>query len=138
MRTQDEIVNKIKEIEFTDFFGFKTSDLIDYLDYEHAKPYLKPEVTKDQWKIMPTDRESILKEMHEYMSFAWDKANNRRGISASRTMGHYSIWVWMLGDEEIFGNLEDYEYYGKDKLVELCEHYGWDAKQWDNGERVNS
>lgn len=138
MRTQTEIVAKIESLKDADFFGFKTSDLIGYLDYEHAKPYLKPEVTADQWKSEPSDRESVLKKMRDYMDFAWEKANNCRGISAGRSMAHYSIWVWMLGEEETFGDLESYEHYGKANLVKLCEHYGWDAKQWDDGVRVNS
>jgi hypothetical protein len=32
-------------------------------------------------------------------------------------------WVWLLGDEAVnhFGDLEDYEYYGKDNLVKAVE-----------------
>lgn len=137
MRTQEEIVAEIERIKKNDFFGFKTGDLIGYLDYEHAKQYLKPEATEEEWKALPSDRESIIKEMESYMDFAWEKANNERGISAGRSMAHYSVWVWMIGDESRFGNLEEYQYYGKDNLRELCEAYGWDANKWDDGFRVN-
>lgn len=85
--------------------------------------------------LSPRDRESILNEMLDYMSFAFEKANNFRGISASRSMSHYSAWTWLIGDD--FGNLLDYEYYGKDNLVEICEKYGWDHSQWDDGVRLN-
>lgn len=137
MRTQEQIVEKIEQVKETDFFGFQTTDLIGFLDYQHAKPYLKPEVTEEQWKPNLYTREHILSMMHEYMPFAWDKANNCRGLSAGRSMSHYSIWVWLLGDEDAFGDLEDYNYYGKDNLVRICNHYGWDPKQWDDGIRSN-
>lgn len=137
-RTQEEILAKIKDIRDEDFFGFETSYLVLYLNYESAEQYLKSAITEKEWEPDKTDRESILKMMYEYMSFAWNKAINCRGISASRSMVHYSVWIWMLRDEEKFGDLEKYEYYGKDNLVKICEHYGWDASQWDDGIRVNS
>lgn len=137
LRSQAEIVAEVERIKDEDFFGFKTGDLIGYLDYDHAKPYLQPECTEADWKPAPTDRESILKQMEEYMPFAWDKANNERGISAGRSLAHYTVWVWMLGEEDRFGDLERYQYYGKDNLRKLCDAYGWDADQWDDGRRVN-
>jgi len=142
MRTQQEIVEKINSVKNRDFLCAMASDLIGYLDYEHAKEYLKPEVTAEEWNYTPPAteeefRKQVLKGMEEYMPFAWDKANDCRGISAGRSMQHYMMWVWLLGDESVFGDLEQYEYYGKDNLVRICEHYGWDHKQWDDGRRVN-
>lgn len=137
MRTQDEIVAKIAEVQPKDWMGTRVSDLIGYLDFAHAKPFLKPETVESDWEYKAPTRESILAEMLEYMNFAWDKANGCRGISAARSMDHYAIWVWMLGDEEIFGDLRDYEFYGKDNLVKICTHYGWDASAWDDNERTN-
>lgn len=68
-----------------------------------------------------------------YMPFAWDKANNGRGFSASRSMSHYQAWIWLAGDD--IGDLSEYDSYGKDNLVKICKHYGWDHSQWDNGVR---
>lgn len=76
--------------------------------------------------------------MIEYMPFAWEKANNCRGLSAGRSLAHYTAWLWLDGDNEIWPTLEDYEYYGKDKLVEICNYLGIDSKQWDDGIRKNS
>jgi hypothetical protein len=53
-------------------------------------------------------------------------------------MDHYSSWIWLIGDEAEFGDLTDYEYYGKDHLRHICDFYGWDADKWDDGRRVNS
>lgn len=142
MRTQDKIVARIDEIKEWDIFGFQTGDLISFLDYEHAKKYLNEDTGEDEWSEHVTDptEGNIKKTMEDYMEFAWDKANNCRGLSASRSMSHYMAWIWLLGDEEVkyFGNLESYQYYGKDNLVKICERYGWDHTQWDDGIRSNN
>jgi hypothetical protein len=138
MRTDEEILARIEERGASDFFGFETSDLIVRLPYEKAKKFLKEGVTEADWKndVAPRDRESILKEMEEYMTFAWEKANGCRGISASRSISHYMSWIWLAGDD--LGDLTDYQYYGKDELVKICEFYGWDHTQWDDGIRSNT
>lgn len=136
MRTGEEILEKIKEIENEDIFGFMRTDLIVRLPFNLAKPFLKENAKESDWKIAPRDRDSILTEMLEYMPFAWEKANNFRGLSAGRSMNHYSVWVWLAGDD--LGDLNEYQYYGKNNLVRICEHYGWDHKQWDDGVRRNS
>lgn len=131
MRTQEEIIARIESIKKDDFFGFQTADLIQCLDFEHAKSYLKKGATADQWPTEPHDRESILKVMENYMDFAWDKANNERGLSAGRSMAHYTAWTWLIGDEDKFPNLETYTDYGRPHLRALCKEYGWDASPWD-------
>jgi len=140
MRTIKEIKQRIKEVETSghDFMGTETTDLIVCLSYAEAKEFLKDDITKELFEekyMQKLDRESVLATMLDYMPFAWDKANNQRGLSASRSMSHFTSWVWLAGDD--LGNLHDYEFYGKDNLIKICEHYGWDYSQWDDGERVN-
>ena len=135
MRTDDEILSRIESVKNDDWMGTQINDLICRLPFEKAKHLLKPEVTSAEWKQIPRDRESIVAEMLDYMPFAWDKANNCRGLSAGRSMDHYQAWTWLIGDD--FGDLSDYEFYGKDNLCRICEHYGWDPKQWDDGVRTN-
>lgn len=135
VRTDEEILDRAKEIYDRDFMGFETSDLIVRLPFKLAKKFLKPEATEGDWNQEPRERDALLKEMADYMPFAWKKANGERGLSAGRSMSHYNAWVWLAGDD--LGDLTDYEYYGKDNLVRICNHYGWDAKQWDDGVRHN-
>jgi hypothetical protein len=137
MRTQKEIIKKISSLK-NDVFGFQASDLIGYLDFENAKQFLKEEAKSDGWKQSPSDRQSILNRILDYMPFAWEKANDCRGISAYRSLQHLEIWIWMLGDEESFQDFNKYEHYGKEHLNSICQKYGWDYSQWDNGERVNT
>lgn len=139
-RTLDEVYSKLKELETDggDFFGFKQGDLINYLYFEQAKPYLKDNVTEDQWKPSDLSRGAIIEEMLDYMEFAWGKANNCRGISSGRSIEHYEIWLWLLKDElgEELGGM--YQYYGKPCLRAICEKYGWDWRKCDDGEWRNS
>lgn len=148
VKTPDEIVQQIKNLSLDgcveDFFGFQRSDMMVHLPWDLAKQFLKepidPSHTAETWTQLPLTEEGLKKTMLEYMPFAWDKANNFRGLSAGRSINHYEAWIWMLGDEDVpaFQNLGDYQFYGKDKLVAICEHYGWDHKQWDDGVRKNS
>lgn len=123
-RTQEEIVARMEEIKDRDFFGHQRSDLLDYLDFEHAKPYLKEGVTPEQWEEVLRDTMSPNARMIDYMSFAWEKANGERGLSAARTMDHYTSWLWLDGDETLHKTLENYTEYGKPQLREICEYLG--------------
>lgn len=136
MRSTQEIIDRINEVQARDWMGTQTSDLLVRLEFEDAKPFLKDTAKAEEWKVRGRDRESLIAEMLDYMPFAWDKAINCRGISAGRSMDHYTAWVWLAGDD--LGDLTDYEFYGKDNLRKICDHYGFDANQWDDGVRVNS
>jgi len=133
MRTQDEILERVKELRPNDVFNFETDDLISFLDFEHAKEFMKKDATADEWngieEVPPRQK------MLEYMEFAWEKANNERGLSAMRTMRHYRAWLWLDGDEEVWPTLDNYTSYGKPQLVKICEYLGLDASQWDDGKR---
>lgn len=134
-RTQEEILARLKEIGPNDFFGFQSADLIEFLNFAHAKKFLKDGVTADQWKQYTDPVEQI----KDYMSFAWDKANSCRGLSACRSIEHMRAWVWLDGNTELLKQIEeDYEYYGKPHLVKVCETYGIDWKALDNDKWVNS
>ena len=136
MRSDDEIVARIEAVKGNDWMGTQITELIVRLPFERAQPYLKPEAKPEEWEVKPRDRESLLAEMLDYMPFAWDKANNERGLSAGRSMDHFSAWVWLAGDD--LGDLTKYSFYGKDNLCRICKQYGWDAGQWDDGRRVNT
>ena len=134
-RTQIEILNRIAAIEKDDFFGFQSGDLVVYLDFEHAKQFLKEGTTLEQWAHPFTDP---IEKIKEYMPFAWDKANNCRGLSAARSLEHMKAWVWM-DDQPALSKLldNDYEYYGKPHLVAICKHYDIDWRPLDNNKWVN-
>ena len=139
LRTQDEIVQKVIDVQASneDWLGTMTNDLLVYLSYENAKPFLQEDSTKEKWLEVEEklSDELIRKDIKEYMEFAWEKANNFRGISAGRSMDHYTIWLWLLDID--LGELRDYNHYGKDELIKICIHFGLDHTQWDDGVRLN-
>jgi hypothetical protein len=121
MREQQEILDRIEEIKDRDFFGIERSDLLDYLDFENAKEFLKDDVTEKDWNDegkSENSKEAIIKVMKDYMSFAIGKAEGERGISAGRSLAHYTAWIWLAEDN-----------YGRGELKEICEHYGWDYSE---------
>ena len=139
MRTQEEILERIREVKDKDIFGFEWQSLADYLDYENVKPLIKEDVTRDKWKKETRTPKEV---MIEYMPFAWDKANNKRGLSAGRSIYHYKAWLWLDGNDKLSEDIEHYNYYGKPQLIEICEeiceYLGIDHKQYDDGVRENN
>ena len=134
-RTDDEIISRINVVADRDFFGFEVSDLVVRLEYEKAKQFITADVIQKDWEVVSREPADVISMMHNYMPFAWEKANDGRGLSAGRSLSHYSAWIWLAGDD--LGDLLEYEFYGKDKLVLICNHYGWDSSKWDDGVRTN-
>ncbi len=137
MRTQEQTVQQIEKRKSDDILGFETDEYLRFLDFEHAKPYLKEGTKSEQWgKPTENSTENILQIMLDYMSFAWEKAKGCRAISASRSISHYKAWIWMLDDDFQFDE-NSYCHYGKNLLREICKQYGWNPNQWDDGIRIN-
>ena len=134
-RTDDEIISRINVVADRDFFGFEVSDLVVRLEYEKAKQFIPTDVIQKDWEVVSREPADVISMMRDYMPFAWEKANDCRGLSAGRSLSHYSAWIWLAGDD--LGDLLEYEFYGKDKLVLICNHYGWDSSEWDDGVRTN-
>lgn len=145
LRTQEEIIERIKwltEEQFRDFFGAARGDLVEFLTFENAKPFLRPDVTEESWNEIRKDAtlENIKLAVADYMPFAWEKANNCRGISAQRSIDHMKAWLWLTGDDKALDDLEavQYEHYGKEKLIFVAEYFGLDWSGWDDGVRTNT
>lgn len=139
-RTQDEIVARIEERKEQDFFGFEVGDLVQYLDFEHAKPYLKDEATPEKWEQHRETKDPI-DCIKDYMNFAWEKANECRGLSANRSICHMTAWLWLAGEDALVEWVDDernYRYYGKPALERICDHYAIDWHALDNGIRTNN
>lgn len=143
--TKEEIKAKLLEAKKDDMFGFEWQEYLIYLDWETAEEFFKEGLTEEEKQhfFETLCREDILLKMHDYMEFAWNKANNCRGISANRSMMHYIAWTWLAGDQQFSDEIgfefkHAYEFYGKPILEKICNHYGWDYKQWDDGIRSNT
>jgi len=141
MRTQAEIIKRLKERRPRDPFGFEWLEYIWGLTRESAETLVGTELRENadlsEWGDTPISNEDILDKCKEYMEFAWEKANGCRGISAGRSLMHYKAWLWMLGRDD-FEDIDKYDYYGKDELVRICEFLKIDHEKFDDGIRSNN
>lgn len=129
IRTQEQIMERFNEVE--DLFGTQQSDLISYMTFENAKPYLKEEYVKqveegkEKWKQSTDPKEEIL----DYLEFAYSKAESERGLSAGRSMLHFKTWIWLESEDfynEVIDLIDNYTSYGLLALDMISEHYEWE------------
>lgn len=142
MKTQQQILDRIWEIHNEkDLFGFQITILIEFLTPESIESLIGNVLKGDSdlSGLLPKrpDEETIKAEMRSYMDFAWGKANGFRSLSAGRSIYYYKAWLWLLGEDEFANDLDEYQYYGKDELVKICDYLGLDSSQWDDGVRRN-
>lgn len=106
-------------------FSFHLSAVAAFLPYDVIKESLKPETVESEWneKSIPLTRENVIAEMKDYFSFAMEKADDQRGLSAARSMQKYQAWIFALGDEEFSDSLSNYSDYGKPQLEEIKARY---------------
>lgn len=131
-RTQQEIVERIEALSAEDLFGFQKGDLIDHLDFEHAKPYLKDTVTIERWYLYRTNVLPPLGAARDYMEFAFEKCVGHRGNSAGRSIEHFKAWIWLAGDDETLAFLDDHSHYtnyGAPMLAKLAKVLGVSAPE---------
>lgn len=122
MRTTAEIVARAAKSE-NDFFGFTRGVLLSHLPFADAKPYLVEDATEAEWTTLPTDRESIVAEIRDYLPFAWEKAQDKRGLSAIRSLQKMAAWVWLAGDDDLLPAIEHATGYGEDALAAISRRY---------------
>lgn len=151
MRSRDDIVAKMQKDKGSIFGG---DVLIEYLDWERVKPFLKEGTPEETWTgadagdfagfggptnkklpLDPADTDFIRKSMEVYAAFGWDKISDHRGLSAGRTIEKMKDWLWLLEDEEgiYWCNTDDlYPQYGAPVLKRICEKYGFPIPDEDS------
>ncbi len=139
MKTHQEILARIEEVADHDWMGTQTNDLIVHLPFALAKQYLKDDATEDAWNRMDKPM-APMDAIKDYLPFAWDKANNCRGLSAGRSLEHIMTWLWLEGyDKLVAEHFKTYDMYGKLQLVIASSlvNFDWaahDNKRWANDE----
>lgn len=128
MRTQEEIKARFENAE--DFIGTQKGDLIEFMEFDTAKSFLKEDYVKqvesgeEKWEVKTDAKKEIL----DYLDFAYEKAENERGLSAGRSMLHFKTWIWLDDDKfynEIIDMIDNYTDYGIPTLNKIAEHYGY-------------
>lgn len=140
-RTQDEIVARIKDpaVAKRDSTGDERSRYLDALDWSRAQEFLRPghPHTEESWGARQTVTvEQVREMMASYMAQAWRKANDRRALSAVRTLCYFAGLLWLMGSreaDEVAKSIEDWDFYGKPQLVLVCELIDVDWRALDDG-----
>jgi len=122
MRTQQEIADRMEAIKDSDVLGFGRSVLVSFLDFDNARPFLKDDVTAEEWQ--EAQRDNPIEAIMDYMEFAWEKANRERSISAYRSLAKIEQWAWLAEDEALaeLVDSESYYDYGKAQLADVCRY----------------
>lgn len=110
MKTQTEILEKMHALETSDFFGFEREVLLEALEFEHAKAFLKEGATHEAWDSRthgtrevitlgtgPLKGDLLRAVALDYLEFAWGKALDHRGISADRSVRKMTAFLWLMG-----------------------------------------
>lgn len=114
-------------------FGFCREVAESYLPWDSVKKYFNEEYLKkiesgeEQRSARVTDVMEAAQDFLDYMVFAWMKADNERGLSASRSIEKLSAWMKILSRPDVAAVLDDeelYPMYGKPALRKACEMLG--------------
>ena len=72
----------------------------------------------------PWSREAVLAQLADDLAFGFEKALNKRGISAGLMYEVVKTWMWVLGDE--LASFDDYAQYGLPLFKAVAVKYGMD------------
>ena len=80
----------------------------------------------EKWNesVKPFTRENILEQLKDDVAFGFEKALNKRGISASLMYDVVQMWNWVL--EEGLETFDDYAQYGLPLFKATAVKYGFD------------
>jgi len=127
MKTLEEIAKNYKSNTLD---GRDTNRLVQFIPFdmlykfgiEPSEEYNNPE----KWNkdVKPFTRENILKQLEEDVSFGFEKALNRRGISASLMYNYVRMWNIIL--EEGLEDFDSYAQYGLPLFKATAVKYGFD------------
>lgn len=120
-RSSSDIRSFYESVAGDDVLGFARDVLVLHMDYDDARPWLKPDVEESDWHPLTRDPDAVLAELREYLDFAWTKAIDHRGISASRSIDKLRALAWLAGLDAAVAEMDAAGYgpYGAPKLAAL-------------------
>ena len=138
LKNEDQILAKVTEIKANgkDMFGFKIEALVQFLPSKQVQALFgfQDPVEEDMKKWDEEDKESLTEEnvmnlFREYMAFAWGKALDHRGLSASRSVSKLAMYAWIMGADELVDDIESrrirYAQYGCPILAAIAEKFSF-------------
>lgn len=87
--------------------------VIRYIKFNDIKDLLKDDVDESEWNktILDFTEENVLNQLSDDLEFAFEKALNKRGLSAGIMYETIKTYMYILEDEELL-DFSDYAQYG--------------------------
>lgn len=125
-RTPAEILARIEGAE-DDLFGWVPEVLVPYLDLESARPLLKDAVTAQDWAEYAKTPAAVEADARDYYEFALGKIENKRGISAERSVIKLREYAWLMGRDDVVAAMDEapYPQYGAPKVAVFGKAFGF-------------
>jgi hypothetical protein len=130
--SQDEIVAFYQETRPLDLFGWYAEVLVTAMDFDHARPLLKADVTEEVWTAdgCPKTPDALRADAVDYLTFAFGKAAGHRGLSADRSVHKMAAYLFLLGYPLEEYDTAGHENYGVPKLLVAARLLGtWQPGQ---------
>ncbi|MEV0811490.1 hypothetical protein [Micromonospora sp. NPDC050200] len=129
-RSQDDIAARLWALRASggDLFGFREEVLVQALDFDHAREFLSPEATAQQWDQQRWSQHSDTETYARwYLRFAIGKILDHRSGSASRSVDKLAELAWLLGRDDVVAAMDaaGYPMYGAPKVIVFADGLGW-------------
>ena len=128
MKTIEEVIARFKNENISSAFdGRDVSRISVFLTNEQITEELGLQLTDPTAKrnIVEFTRENVMKRLESDLAFAFEKALNKRGLSAGAMFYVIKMWCWILDDDYELVEWDDSNYaqYGLPLLKAAAVHY---------------
>lgn len=119
-------IEEILSYESQSFDGRDLNRLADFMTVEQMQKFDLEVSNPDSWKTEELTRENVLKRLESDLAFAFEKALDKRGLSAGLMYGVIKMWMWVLDEHDDLVNWSDdnYAQYGLPYLKAVALRYG--------------
>lgn len=132
MLTKEQVLEQIESGRKSEAFdGRDYGRLANFFEIEHIEKFgfsLGDGADASEWKVKEWTKENILEQLRRDVEFGFEKALNKRGLSAASMHGVVRMWMWVLEDDELDSDEkseEMYAQYGLPYLKAIALRYGF-------------
>ena len=126
MLSREEILKAVKNGRNSESIDSRDySRLVEFFPVKDWEPFgFSLKKGKAAPVIKELTEDAIKKELQGDLAFAFKKALDCRGLSASAMYAVVKMWLWILEDD--LQHCEDFRYYGLPLLKKIAVKYGFD------------
>lgn len=129
MRSQDEIAEQVRRTVAQARPMAEFAVLLPCLDYAHAFPFLEPTATAEAWETdeLTLTAEEVTTDAIRCMAGAWSELADHDRQRASRLIGNFRAYVWLLGADWMIDQYDAVPArpFGAPKFGWVAKTFGW-------------